>query len=147
MKTLFPSLRVSDVDASLRFYGVLGYQVVGRVDAEPRLVMLALPEEAEVSLELVHRADTGPVDPGGFDHLAVQVDDLEATRADLVAAGLEPDGVEVPGGPRGPRTVRVVDPDGYPLELVQWPPGHPVGMTREDFALTRPDVRTEESRS
>lgn len=142
MKTLFPALRVSDVDVSLAFYGVLGYQVVGQVevDAGTRLAMLALSGEVEVSLELVHRTDGGPLTPGGLDHLAVQVDDLEATRTDLVAAGLAPGEVAMPGGPRGPRTLRVGDPDGYHLELVQWPPGHPVGMTREDFAPDRPDT-------
>jgi lactoylglutathione lyase len=148
MKTLFPALRVSDVAVSVAFYGVLGYEVVGQVtaDAGTRLAMLALPGEVEVSLELVHRAGEEPVDPGGFDHLAVQVDDLEAARADLVDAGLEPGRVETPGGHDGPRTARVVDPDGYHLELVQWPPGHPVGMTREDFAVTRPDVPSTEEK-
>jgi hypothetical protein len=29
----------------------------------------------------------------------------------------------------------VVDPDGYHLERVQWPPGHPVGIIRKDFEL------------
>jgi lactoylglutathione lyase len=136
VKTLFPALRVSDIDVSLVFYGVLGYGVVGQVevDAKTRLAMLALPGEVEVSLELVHRADAGPINPGGLDHIGVQVDDLEATRADLVAAGLEPGEVAMPGGPRGPSTTQIVDPDGYQLELVQWPPGHAVGMTREDFA-------------
>ena len=144
MKTLFSALRVSDVDVSVAFYGVLGYEVVGQVqpDARTRLVMLALPEELDVSLELVHRTDQGPVNPTGLDHLAVQVDDLEDMRADLIAAGLVPDEVATPGGPHGPRTARIVDPDGYHLELVQWPLGHPVGMTREDFAMTRPDTQS-----
>ena len=83
VKTLFPALRVSDVGASLAFYGVLGYEVVGQlqVAAGTRLAMLALAGEVEVSLELVQRADDGPVNPAGLDHLAVQVDDVEAMRA------------------------------------------------------------------
>jgi lactoylglutathione lyase len=135
MKTLFPALRVSDLDTSLTFYSHLGYEVVGRVnpDAGTRLVMLALPAENEVSLELVNRSEAGRVNPVGFDHLAIQVDDLEAKRTDLVAAGLEPSDVEMPTGPGGPHTTTVVAPDGYHLELVQWPPGHPVGMARTDF--------------
>ena len=32
-------------------------------------------------------------------------------------------------GPHG-----LTDPDGYRIELVQWPPGHPAGMTAADFA-------------
>jgi lactoylglutathione lyase len=32
------------------------------------------------------------------------------------------------------RTSWLTDPDGYRIELVQWPPGHPAGMTSADFA-------------
>ena len=80
--------------------------------------------------------------PGGLDHLAVQVDDLEATRADLAIAGLDAGPIETPGGPDGPRTTTVVDPDGYHLELVQWPPGHPLVMTRTDFETAPPEQTT-----
>jgi hypothetical protein len=31
------------------------------------------------------------------------------------------------------RTSWLIDPDGYRIELVQWPPGHPAGMTAADF--------------
>ena len=143
MKTLFPAIRVSDLDASLSFYRSVGYDVVGTVavNVGTRLAMLALPEEAEVSLELVHRPADGPVGPRGLDHLAVQVDDLAVARELLMARGLEPGEVETPGGADGPRTAWVADPDGYRLELVQWPDGHPVGMTRDDFSEGRPDMR------
>jgi lactoylglutathione lyase len=122
--------------ASLVFYGHLGWEVVGRVEADERtqLCMLALPGERDVSLELVHRATDGPVETGGLDHIAVQVDDLRATREALVAAGLRPSEVALPGGAYGPKTSEVVDPDGHRLELVQWPTGHPTGMTRDDFS-------------
>jgi lactoylglutathione lyase len=140
MKILFPALRVSDLDTSLAFYTSVGLEAVGHVtgDAGIRMAMLAWPWDDEVSLELVDRTDGGPVVPGGFDHLAIQVDDLEATRRDLVAAGLDVGVVETPGGRDGPRTVAVVDPDGHRLELVQWPVGHPVAMTRGDFDLVTP---------
>ncbi|MGH3088226.1 MAG: VOC family protein, partial [Rubrobacteraceae bacterium] len=26
------------------------------------------------------------------------------------------------------------DPDGYRIELVEWPPGHPDGLTEADFS-------------
>ena len=136
MRTLFPAFRVTDLGASLSFYGSLGYEVVGTVGLEggSRLVMLALPEEAEVSLELVHRPADVPVSPRGLDHLAVQVDDIAVSRRRLIDGGFQPGEVETPGGPEGPRTSLVADPDGYRLELVQWPDGHPAGMTRDDFA-------------
>jgi lactoylglutathione lyase len=127
---------VTDLGASLSFYRSLGYEVVGTVGVEGgnRLVMLALPEEAEVSLELVHRPTDLPVTPSGLDHLAVQVDDIAVSRKRLIDSGYQPGEVETPGGPEGPRTSSVADPDGYRLELVQWPEGHPAGMTRDDFA-------------
>jgi lactoylglutathione lyase len=103
------------------------------MDSGTRLAMLARPEETAVSLELVHRPADGPVSPGGLKHVAVRVDDLQAKREELVAEGLEPGEVETPGGRDGPRTAWVVDPDGYRLELVQWPAGNPLGMTRDDI--------------
>jgi lactoylglutathione lyase len=143
MKTLFPAIRVSDLDASLSFYRSVGYEVVGTVavNVGTRLAMLALPGEAEVSLELVHRPADGRVSPGGFDHLAVQVNDLAVTRELLMARALGPGAVETPAGADGPRTSWVADPDGYRLELVQWPDGHPVGMTRDDFHGAPPDMQ------
>jgi lactoylglutathione lyase len=134
VKILFPAVRVSDLETSLGFYEAIGMEAVGRVShASTRMAMLALPREDEVILELVERTDAGPVSAGGLDPLANQVDDLEATRRELLAAGLDPGEVERPGGADGPRTVTLVDPDGHHLELVQWPDGHPVAMTRADF--------------
>lgn len=134
MKVLFPAVRVSDLEISLAFYAEVGMEAVGRVShAGTRMAMLALPLGEEVILELVERTGAGPVSAGGLDHLAIQVDDLEATRRELLAAGLAPGEVEQPGGAAGPRTVTLVDPDGHHLELVQWPEGHPAAMTRADF--------------
>ena len=135
MKTLFPALRVTSLEVSTTFYAALGYDVVGRVtpDSGTRLAMLALPSETEVSVELVERSECR-VRAGGLDHLAVQVDDLEATRANLLRAGLRPGVITTPDGSHGPRTVLLDDPDGHRVELVQWPSGHPVGLTRADFA-------------
>jgi lactoylglutathione lyase len=38
-------------------------------------------------------------------------------------SGVDPGPVERPGGPDGPQTAWLTDPDGYRIELVQWPPG------------------------
>jgi lactoylglutathione lyase len=75
------------------------------------------------------------VDVGtGFSHLAVQVDNLGATIESLTQAGLAAGPVERPGGPNGAQTSWITDPDGYRIELVQWPPGHPDGITAADFS-------------
>lgn len=136
VKTILPSLRVSDLTASLAFYGTLGYGEVGRVEIAggTTLTMLKFPAEQVVSLELVHRPGGDRVQIGtGFSHLAIQVGNLPATVADLTEAGLEPGPVDLPGGPHGPHTSWVTDPDGYRIELVQWPAGHPDGITAADF--------------
>jgi lactoylglutathione lyase len=142
VKTLFVSYRVTDLDRSLGFYTALGYVELGKVElgrAEGgdagHLVILKFPGEPAASLELVHRPGDGPVDVGsGFDHLAIQVDTLTTTLETLTEAGLTPEPVQYPGGPHGPKTSWLTDPDGYRIELVEWPPGHPDGITAADFA-------------
>ena len=135
MKTLFPAFRVSELDRSLAFYAAVGYRELSRVEVEGGcLVLLLFPEEDAVSLELVHRPADGPVSVEGFDHLGVQVENLDLIREQLTRRGLQLGPTETPGGPDGPRTAWLVDPDGYRLELVQWPPGHADGITAVDVA-------------
>jgi lactoylglutathione lyase len=138
MRTLFVAYRVSDLERSLDFYAAVGYRELGRVEFGHggRLAVLGFPDEPVATLELVHRPDAGPVEVGGFDHLAIQVDDLTATLAALTRSGLEPRAAELPGGSDGPQTAWLADPDGYQIELVQWRPGHPYGLTADDFLDT-----------
>ena len=59
---------------------------------------------------------------------------MHATVADLAAKGVH---VEVPASPDGSDdfwTAWLTDPDGYRIELVQWPAGHPDGMTQADLS-------------
>jgi lactoylglutathione lyase len=137
MRTLHTSYRVSKLDVSLGFYTALGYEQVGQVDlgAAASLTMLKFPGEEVVTLELVHRPAAGRVEIGtGFSHLPIQVDDLRATLGRLSEAGLKAGPVERPGGTDGPQISWLTDPDGYRIELVQWPAGHLYGLTTADFA-------------
>jgi lactoylglutathione lyase len=132
MKTLFVAYRVTDLDRSLGFYTALGYVEVGSgaIGEGVRIAVLKFPDEPVATLELVHRPGGGRVEVGsGFDHLAIQVDTLAATVETLTGAGLEPEPIRYPGGPHGPKTSWLTDPDGYRIELVEWPPGHPDGIT------------------
>jgi lactoylglutathione lyase len=136
VKTLHTAYRVTDLAASLGFYTALGYGEVGRVALGDgvSLVMLKFPGEEVGALELIHRPADDAVDVGtGFSHLVVQVDDLASTIEALSRAGLRPGPVERPGGTAGPQTSWLTDPDGYRIELVQWPRGHPDGITTADF--------------
>jgi len=135
MRTLHVGLRVTELERSLVFYTGLGYEVLGSVPETEfgSLTMLKLPGDEFVSLELVHDPRRGVVDPGGLNHVVIKVESLQATLAELIARGIE---VEEPGSPDGSEdfwTVWITDPDGYRIELVQWPTGHPEGMTEADF--------------
>jgi lactoylglutathione lyase len=135
VKTLFVAYRVTDLERSLEFYTTLGYVDLGRVafDDGSSLALLKFPHEEVATLELVHRPDLGRVEVGGFDHLAIQVDDLMTTLELLRGNGLEAGPLELPAGDDGPRTAWLTDLDGYRIELVEWPPGHPDGITAADF--------------
>jgi lactoylglutathione lyase len=61
------------------------------------------------------------------------VDELADTIAALSEGGLQPEPEQHPAGPAGPRTAWLTDPDGYRIELVQWPAGHADGITAADF--------------
>lgn len=134
---------VKDLDASIRFYhGVLGLEfsnepspwfdgeelgpAVGVPGAALRQVSLLL---GDTTLELLEYKSppsetTSPLQSNniGASHVAFLVDDIEATKAELEAKGIEffsavnfvDDGVLA-----GWRWVYFSDPDGYPLELVE----------------------------
>jgi len=135
MRTLHLGLRVEDLSRSLEFYTRLGYAVVGTVPETDfgSLTMLKLPGDEFVSLELVHDDGAGPVEPRGLNHLVIQVDRLAETLVHLAEQGIR---AEPPGSPDGSDdflTTWLTDPDGYRIELVQWPPGHADGLTGADF--------------
>jgi lactoylglutathione lyase len=134
-RTLHTGLRVTDRASSVAFYDAIGYEVVGRVPETEigELTMLKLPDDEFVSLELVHHPGHGPVDPGGLSHLVIAVDDVHAMVSRLEAAGVEVGAPSSPDGSDDFWTAWTADPDGYRIELVQWPNAHPAGMTTADF--------------
>jgi lactoylglutathione lyase len=137
MKTLLTAFRVSDIGRSIRFYAQLGFREIGSVDTGDALrVMLNLPGDGdEVTIELISEPSIGRIEAGnGFSHIAIQVDDLDGMLATLAEASIDAGVPQLPGGPDGPKTAFLTDPDGYRMELVQWPPGHGAGLTSADFA-------------
>jgi lactoylglutathione lyase len=96
--------------------------------------VLKLPGDEFVALELVHSPADGPVEPSGLSHFVIQVEDMHATMAHLAARGVQADEPGSSDGSADFWTAWVTDPDGYRIELVQWPGGHPDGMTRSDLA-------------
>jgi lactoylglutathione lyase len=134
MRTLHVGLRVADLDRSLAFYAAVGYEIVGSVPDTPlgELMMLKLPRDEFVTIELVHDPSRG--DPGGaLSHLVIMVDSVDVTIAELAARGVDAERPTSPDGSPDFLTTWIVDPDGNRIELVQWPPGHADGITAADW--------------
>jgi lactoylglutathione lyase len=137
MRTLHIGLRVADLDASLAFYTGVGYKVLGTVPETEfgSLTMLKLPDDEFVSLELVFDPARGAVDPGGLSHFVIHVEDLHDTIARFAANGIHAEPPSSPDDSEGFWTSWLTDPDGYRIELVQWPSDHPAaGLTETDMA-------------
>jgi lactoylglutathione lyase len=115
-------LRVRDPEASVAFYRALGFEQRGRLNFETAYnVYLGLPGDGD-RLELtVNVGREEPYDLGdGYNHIAVAVDDLDATLAALAEIGVQPEKPPYRPGDRDdlPRIAFVADPDGYRVELM-----------------------------
>ncbi|MDA0369079.1 MAG: VOC family protein [Proteobacteria bacterium] len=128
MKYLHTMVRVTDVDASLEFYGKLGLRQVRRIDHDEgrfSLIFLAAPGDEEAQVELTYNWDPEPYDGGrNFGHLAYQVDDIYAACQRLMDGG-----VTINRPPRDGRMAFVRSPDNISVELLQkgeaLPPAEP----------------------
>lgn len=126
MRYLHTMVRVTDIDASLRFYcDLLGLQEVRRMDNEAgrfTLVFLAAPKDLDRSaaerspeLELTFNWDPETYSGGrNFGHLAYKVDNIYAACQRLMDGG-----VTINRPPRDGRMAFVRSPDGISVELLQ----------------------------
>ncbi len=119
MKYLHTMVRVTDIDASLRFYcDALGLQEVRRISNEKgrfTLVFLAAPGDHAAQVELTYNWDP-EVYTGGrnFGHLAYEVADIYATCQRLMNHG-----IIINRPPRDGRMAFVRSPDNISIELLQ----------------------------
>ncbi|TFV77529.1 VOC family protein [Blastococcus sp. CT_GayMR19] len=135
MRTLHFGLHVADLERSLAFYTAVGYEVVGSVPETGigHLTMLKLPDDDVVSIELVHDPDRGVARGTGLSHFVITVESMHATVTALAAQSIRAEAPSSPDGSDDFRTAVITDPDGNRIELVQWPAGHPDGMTAADW--------------
>jgi lactoylglutathione lyase len=129
MKYLHTMVRVSDLEASLRFYcDALGLQELHRQDVPQgrfTLVFLAAPESPDAQVELTYNWDERAYDGGrNFGHLAYAVDDVYR-----VCQRLMDHGVTISRPPRDGYMAFVRSPDNISVELLQkgrpLPPAEP----------------------
>ena len=114
--------RIGDIDRSVAFYEKLGFEEVRRmpIGEEAINVFMALPGE-DPRLELTYNHGVDSYDLGsGYNHIALLVENLDATLDGLAAEGIEPEKPPYrPGGrSEGHFICFVRDPDGYRIELI-----------------------------
>jgi lactoylglutathione lyase len=119
MKYLHTMVRVTDLDASLRFYcEALGLRELARTDYPKgrfTLVFLAAPGDESAQVELTHNWDPEPYGVGrNFGHLAYEVEDIYAS-----CRRLQQHGVTILRPPRDGHMAFVRSPDNVSIELLQ----------------------------
>ncbi len=118
MKYLHTMIRVSDPEATIRFFNLLGLEEVRRIDSEQgrfSLIFMAAPGDEDAQIELTHNWDEKGYDGGrNFGHVAYAVDDIYATCAQLMD-----NGVTINRPPRDGRMAFVRTPDNISIELLQ----------------------------
>ncbi len=113
--------RITDIDRSVAFYTALGFEELRRmpIREEAINVFMGLPGDGP-RLELTHNFGVDSYELGtGYGHIAVTVDDLDATLTRLTEQGIEPERPPYTVREGGSRLCFVRDPDGYRIELIE----------------------------
>jgi lactoylglutathione lyase len=128
MKYLHTMIRVSDPDATIRFFELLGLKETHRMESEKgrfTLIYLAAPGDEAAEVELTHNWDETGYDGGrNFGHLAYRVENIYELCQTLMDAG-----ITINRPPRDGHMAFVRTPDDISIELLQagdrLPPAEP----------------------
>ena len=117
-----PAVRylVNDVDTALEFYRTLGFRLADRLGPPFAIVKrkgLSLWLSGPGTSARKKLKNGGMPEPGGWNRLVIEVDDIADTVAKLEALGVtfRSRPIKGPGG----QQVLVEDPSGNPVELFQ----------------------------
>jgi lactoylglutathione lyase len=118
MRFLHTMLRVSDPDATIRVFNLLGLEERRRMDNEAgrfTLIFLGVPGDDGGEVELTVNWDESGYGGGrNFGHLAFEVDNIYGTCRRLKDAG-----IPINRPPRDGRMAFVRTPDNISIELLQ----------------------------
>jgi lactoylglutathione lyase len=121
---LHTMIRVTDPAKSRAFYEALGMgfrresPIVRNGETEATLYFLGFPGQEE-ELELTFNHDGSTYELGtAYGHVAIGVDDLDATLASLAEQGIEPERAPYQVREGGSWLCFVRDPDGYRIEII-----------------------------
>ena len=125
---LHTMVRITDPARSRAFYEALGMEfrrdlpIVRDGQLEATNYFLGFPgQEEELELTLNHDGRTYDVGTG-YGHIAIGVDDLDATLASLAEQGIEPERPPYTVRDGGNRLCFVRDPDDYRVEIIETGP-------------------------
>ena len=117
--------RITDPAKSRAFYEALGLEfrremdIVRDGETEATNYFFGVPGQEE-ELELTFNHDGRSYELGsGYGHIAIGVDDLDATLGRLKEQGIEPEREPYRVRERGSRLCFVQDPDSYRIELIE----------------------------
>ena len=114
--------RIFEIDRSVAFYEALGMEEMRRmpIGDDATNVFMGLPGDG-ARLELTYNHDQlEPYEVGtGYGHIALTVDDMDESLAELADQGIEPEKPPYTVREGGSRLCFVRDPDGYRIELIE----------------------------
>jgi lactoylglutathione lyase len=117
--------RITDPERTRAFYELLGFEfrrelpIVREGELEATNYFFAMPGQAE-ELELTFNHDGRTYEMGtAYGHIALAIDDMDATLAGLVEHGIEPEKPPYRVREGGSLLCFVRDPDDYRIELIE----------------------------
>lgn len=117
MEVLHTCLNVSDVAAAIEFYEQFGFEETWGFESDG-VVNRYVAADDGVELQLAETGGTFDRGRGGaWDHVAIQVDDVNRVFAETENHGVVSEPTDQPAADA--RTAFIEDPDGHVLELIE----------------------------
>ena len=122
MELIHTCYRITDPEKSVAFYEALGLEKRRELPIRDEAVnyFLGVPGQDQPELELTYNFGVDSYELGtGYGHIAVGVEDLDGTLAELAGQGIEPERPPYSVREGGSRLCFVRDPDGYRVEIIE----------------------------
>ena len=122
MELIHTCYRITEPDRSVAFYEALGFEKRRELPIREEAVniFLGIPGQESPELELTYNFGVDSYELGtAYGHIAVTVDDMSETLAQLAEKGIEPEKPPYSVREGGSLLCFVRDPDGYRVELIQ----------------------------
>ena len=122
MELIHTCYRITEPDRSVAFYEALGFEKRREppIREEAVNIFLGIPGQESPELELTYNFGVDSYELGtAYGHIAVTVDDMSETLAQLAEKGIEPEKPPYSVREGGSLLCFVRDPDGYRVELIE----------------------------